>query len=85
MRSELTEIELIDKYLHKQLDEAERTSFEAALLLDEALAENVEAQRRTHRIIRLFARKKERSRLEAMYQRLLREPAFSHHLKTIFT
>jgi hypothetical protein len=85
MRSELTEIELIDKYLHKQLDEEERTSFEATLLLDEALAENVEAQRKTHRLIRLYARSQERSRLEDIFHRLLLEPAFAHRLKTIFT
>jgi hypothetical protein len=85
MRSELTEIELIDQYLHKQLDEEERTSFEATLLVDEALAENVEAQRKTYRLIRLFARRKERSRLEGIYHRLLQEPSFSHRLKTIFT
>lgn len=85
MRSELTEISLIDKYLHQQLDEEQKKTFEAVLLVDEALARNVEAQRLAHRIVRLFARKKERTRLETVYRRLLKEPAFAHHLKTIFS
>lgn len=85
MRSELTEISRIDKYLNQQLDEEEKKTFEAVLLVDEVLARNVEAQRMAYRIVRLFARKKERTRLEGIYQRLLREPAFAHHLKTIFS
>ena len=84
MRSELTEISLIDKYLHRQLDEEERRTFEAALLTDETLAENVEAQRKVYRIVRLYGRNKERRRLEDIFQRLLGELAFAHHLKTIF-
>lgn len=85
MRSELTEISLIDKYLNQQLDEEEKKTFEAVLLVDEVLSTNVEAQRKAYRVIRLFARKKERTRLEGIYQRLLREPAFAQHLKTVFS
>jgi hypothetical protein len=85
MRSELTEISLIDRYLFRQLNDEDRKTFEASLLVDETLADSVEAQRKAHRLVRLYARNKERSRLETIYHRLLREPAFLHQLKTIFT
>jgi hypothetical protein len=85
MRSELIEISLIDQYLFRQLNDDERKTFETSLLVDEALADKVDAQRTAHRLVRQYARNKERGRLEDIYQRLLREPAFIHRLKTIFT
>ena len=85
MRSELKEVLLIDRYLFRQLGEAETAAFRADLLLSETLAEKVEAQRMAHRLIRLFGRERERSRLEAIHRQLLEEPAFAHQLKNIFT
>jgi hypothetical protein len=83
MRSELNEIYLIDQYLLGQLSEEDERVFEANLLLDEVIAEKLEAQRTVHRLIRRYARKEERRRLEEMYQLLLDEPDFSHQIKTI--
>lgn len=85
MRSDLNEIAQIDLYLFRQCSEAEGKRFEAQLLMNETLAEKVEAQRLAHRLIRLYSRKKERDRIEAIYQQLLDEPAFAHQLKTIFS
>ena len=85
MRSELNEICLIDQWLFHQLSEAEARNFEARLLLDEAFAEKVEAQRIGHRLIRHYARRQERFRLEAIYGLLLEEAGFAHQLNTIFT
>ena len=85
MRSELNEIRLIDQWLLHQLSEAEARNFEARLLLDEAFAEKVGAQRICHRLIRHYARKQERSRLEAIYGLLLEEAGFAHQVNTIFT
>jgi hypothetical protein len=84
MRNELNEICLIDQYLFQQLPGEERRAFQANLLLDEAFAEKVETQRAAHRIVLLYARKKERSRMEAIYRQLLKEPDFTHQLQTIF-
>ena len=83
MRSELNEIYLIDQYLLGRLSKEEEQVFEASLLLDEAVAEKVEAQRMAHRLIRRYARKEERRRLEEIYQLLLNEPDFVHQIKTI--
>lgn len=84
MRNELTEISLIDKYLFRQLSDEERKMFEASVLIDDALADKVEAQQKAHQVIRIYARTRERRRLEDIYNRLLREPAFFHRLKIIF-
>lgn len=84
MRIDLNEIAQIDQYLFHQFSEEEGKRFEAQLLINDALAEKVEAQRLAHRLIRLYSRKKERGRIERIYRQLLEEPAFAHQLKTIF-
>jgi hypothetical protein len=84
MRSDLNEIAGIDQYLFRQLSEEEAKRFEARLLTNSALAEEVEAQRLAHRLIRLYSRNKERNKIERIYRQLLDEPAFAHQLNTIF-
>jgi hypothetical protein len=83
MRSDLNEVYLIDQYLLGRLSKEEEQVFEANLLLDETIAEKLEAQRTAHRLIRRYARKEERRRLEEIYQLLLNEPDFAHQIKTI--
>jgi hypothetical protein len=83
MRSELNEVYLIDQYLLGRLSKEEEQIFEANLLLDEAISEKLEAQRTAHRLIRRYARKEERRRLEEIYQLLLDEPDFAHQIKII--
>lgn len=84
MRSDLNEIAQIDQYLFGQFSEEEGKRFEARLLMNNALAEKVEAQRLAHRLIRLYSRKQERIRIERIHRLLLEKPAFAHQLKTIF-
>jgi hypothetical protein len=83
MRSELNELALIDSYLFHQLDQQQTQSVETSILLNEDFAEKVEAQRTAHRLIRLYGRKANRSRLEDIYQLLLNEPAFANQLKSL--
>lgn len=85
MRSELNEVCLIDRYLSRQLSEAEVRTFETGLVLNEAFAEKVAAQRTAHRLIRLYGRRRERRRLDEIYRQLLTEANFARQLKTIFT
>jgi len=85
MRPELNEVRLIDKYLLRQLNEEEARTFESGLLLNDALAEKVEVQRTAHRLIRLYGRRRVRSRLDGIYRQLLTEGNFAHQLETIFT
>lgn len=83
MRSELNEVYLIDQYLLGRLSKEEEQVFETNLLLDEAIAEKLEAQRIAHRLIRSYARKEERRQLEEIYQLLLKEPDFVNQLRII--
>jgi len=85
MRSELNEAYQIDCYLLRQLNDEDVRAFEVRLLLDDALAEKVEAQRTAHRLIRRYAWREERGRLEAIYRLLLNEAEFANQIKTIFT
>ncbi len=83
MRSELTELELIDNYLFRQLDQQQTQKVETNLLVDEAFAEKVEAQRTAHRLIRQYGRNANRQRLENIYHLLLNEAAFAGQLKSL--
>jgi hypothetical protein len=85
MRPELNEICLIDQWLLQKLPEAEAKEVEVRMLLDEAFAEKVEAQRTCHRLVHQYARRQERFRLEAIYRLLMEETGFAHQLNTIFT
>jgi hypothetical protein len=84
MRNQLNEVALIERYLLRQLGEDETRRFEASVLLDEALAEKVEAQRRAYRLIRAYSRRRERQRLENIYRQLMGEPAFAQQINTLF-
>ena len=84
MRNELTELELIDNYLFHQLNDEDTRIVETKILLNDAFAEKVEAQRHTHRLIRLYGRTEQRSRLEKVYRLLQGEPAFANEIKIIF-
>ncbi|HEY4110773.1 hypothetical protein [Puia sp.] len=84
MRNELNETFLIDQWLLGQLCAEEAQDFEARLVLDEAFAEKVEAQRTAHRMVRRYARREGRHRLESIYRQLLHEADFAHRIKTIF-
>lgn len=83
MRSELNEAYLIDQYLLGRLSKEDEQAFETNLLLDEAIAEKLETQRIAHRLIRRYAWKEERRRLEEIYKQLLKEPDFAHQIKNI--
>lgn len=85
MRIELEETALIDRYLFRQLDEAETHEVEACMLASDAYAEKVEAQRLAHRLIRSYGRRQERHRLREIYRLLLGEPGFARQIANIFT
>jgi hypothetical protein len=85
MRSKLNEVCLIDRYLFRQISDEEAGTFESSLLVDDALAEKVEAQRLAHRLIRRYGHRKELGWLDDIYRHLLTETNFANQLKNIFT
>ena len=84
MRSSLIEIEQIEKYLSNQLSDDEKHQFEARTIIDTSFAEKVEAQKQVHKLIRIFSRRQQRSKLEIIYRQLLHETQFAEQLKNIF-
>jgi hypothetical protein len=85
MRSELNDVRLIDDFLFRRLNDEEARTVEVRLLLDDAFALDVAAQRTAHRLVRLYGRREDRRRLDAIYRQLLADINFAHRLKTIFT
>lgn len=85
MRPALVEIETIDKYILHQMGAEDKLVFEAKILLNEELSRAVVAQRKTHKLLRLFWRKQQRDKLEIIYQQLLQEKTFLNGLKAIFS
>ena len=84
MRPALVEIETIDNYLLHKMDAEEKILFEAKILLNDQLCDAVAAQRKTHKLLQLFWRGKQRKKLESIYHSLLRQETFSNSLKKIF-
>ena len=84
MRNDLIETEQIEKYLHHQLSDEEKLQFETRRLADPDLYEKTEIQKQIHKLVRIFSRRQQRNKLEAIYQQLVHEHSFAQELKTIF-
>ena len=85
MRKELFETMQIDHYLLGALSADEKTLVDAMRIIDPAFSEKVENQKRVHRLVRLFARRQEKRKLENIYARLVNETSFKQALKKIFS
>jgi hypothetical protein len=67
------------------MDEPDRLLFEAKMIIDPQLKINAVYQKKTYAIIRWFARKQQKIRLESMYSRVMRDKKFATEIKTIFS
>lgn len=74
MRTSLTEIQQIEAYLLHQTTPAERLLFEAKLMLQPGLTEDVQLQQETYRLVKQYGRKKIREEIEAVHRKLFSEP-----------
>jgi hypothetical protein len=75
MRTLLNEIKLIDNHLFNQANAGDALLFDAMLILNPALKENVLWQKKTHAIIQQYSRKKLKAEIDSAHQRLFTEPA----------
>jgi hypothetical protein len=75
MRTLLNEIKLIDNHLFNQANAGDALLFDAMLILNPALQENVLWQKKTHAIIQQYSRKKLKAEIDSVHQRLFTEPA----------
>lgn len=77
MRTSLDEIKLIDGYLDNSLGGGESALFNARLILEPLLPEQIAWQRKTRTVIEQYGRKVLRQEIENVHTKLFTEPA--HH------
>lgn len=74
MRTSLHDIQQIDDYLLKFAGEADRAVFEARLILQQSLREQLLWQQKTYAIILRYSRRQLKAEIEAVHQQLFTEP-----------
>ena len=70
MRTSLNETRLIDGHLFNGLSGEDSALFNAMLIADPSLSECVEWQGKTHQMIGQYSRKKLKSEMDAVHQKL---------------
>ena len=74
MRTSLNDIKHIDDYLLQYAGIADRALFEARLILQPALQENLAWQQKTYDIIKQYSRRRLKEEIESVHQQLFTEP-----------
>jgi hypothetical protein len=69
-----TDIRQIENYLLGKLRTPSKLLFEAKMLMDPALRSNVELQRRLYSIVRILGRRRIKSEVEDIHNRLFKDP-----------
>ena len=75
MRTSITEIIRAERFLAGELRAEDKLLYEARLVVDRDLRTNLFFHRMVHRLLRLYHRKKLRTEVEIVGQRLFRDPA----------
>jgi anti-sigma-K factor RskA len=85
MRKQLHEIREIDQYLLQTMPAADKLVFQARMLTDTNLRENVRHQQEAHHLIRQTGREAQREKLAAIHSRLWEtDEAFRAEISSIF-
>jgi hypothetical protein len=74
----------IEKYLFGKLSTASRLLFEAKLLIDPLLKQQLEWHRRLHTVIRLSGRRKIKAEAERVHRDLFGDPSNASFQQNIF-
>jgi hypothetical protein len=88
MRTSLNDIQQIDDYLLQYAGKADRALFEARLLLQPALQENLAWQQKTYDIIKQYSRRRLKEEIDSVHQHLFTEPEhipFCRKIMAIFS
>jgi hypothetical protein len=75
MRTSLNEIKLIDEHLLKNGSAEDWVLFDAMLILNPMLKNDIILQKKAHQVVRLYSRKKLKAEIEAVHQQLFSAPA----------
>jgi hypothetical protein len=70
MRTSLNEIKLVDDYIFNRANVEDAVVFDAMLIINPGLSEQVMWQKRAHNIIQQYSRKKLKAEIEVVHQRL---------------
>lgn len=76
MRTSLNEIQLTEEHLMQRLHGDEEFLFQAKLILNRKLAENVQFQSKSYHLVREYGRKRLKEELEAVHQKLFSEDEY---------
>lgn len=88
MRTSLTEIQQTEAYLLHQTTQGERLLFEARLVIQPELRDNMHLQQETYRLVKQYGRKKIREEIEAVHRKLFSEPqhkSFREKIAALFS
>ncbi|HEY8920855.1 MAG TPA: hypothetical protein VIM87_30665 [Chitinophaga sp.] len=85
MRKLLDEAQHIDQYLLQAMSTEDKLLFQAQMLTNSSLQENVQAQAQAHQLIRSLGRDAKRQQLQTIFDNLCTtDPAFQAALIAIF-
>jgi hypothetical protein len=79
----LNEIKLIDEHIFKNGSIEDGLLFDAMLILNPELNDNVMWQKKTHAIVLQYSRKKLKSEIESVHRQLFNEPAHQSFMQRI--
>jgi hypothetical protein len=87
MRTSSNELIAIENQLFKTALPGDQLLFEANLIINPGLKENLIAQQQTYRLIKAYGRKQLKAELEAAHQTLFSEPvhqSFAQKIRKLF-
>ena len=88
MRTSLNNIKQIDDYLLHYASQPDRVLFEARLLVQPALQEDLAWQQKTYDIVNEYGRRQLKAEIEAVHRQLFSEPehiSFRRKIMAIFS
>jgi hypothetical protein len=88
MRTSLNNIQLAEGYLLKQLPTGHALLFEANMILDDELRQNVAMQQSTYQLVQQYGRKQLKAEIEAVHQQLFnnsRHQSFVQKIRRLFS
>ena len=88
MRTSLNEIKLIDEHIFRQGTHEDALLFDAMLILNPGLSDQVMWQKKAHALVQQYGRKKLKAEIEAAHQQLfnnLRHQNFRQRILALFS
>ena len=74
MRTSLNNIKLIDDHLFNKGGIEDRLLFDAMLIIDPTLSDQISWQQKTHALVQQYSRKKLKAEIESAHQQLFTQP-----------